>query len=143
MIAMLMPDVTAIIDDPEVGGGQPFKVRRVTTTRTLGRTVTTPRLYDATGNIQPQELSTQTSTSEDLLTESIVIYTTFHLIAGVNDGGPITEPDEILYGGNVYRVTRVSNWSDWGFTIAYATRVHDMQVDTQEEIQPENGEASG
>ena len=134
---MLMPDVLEIIDDPEVGG-HAFQVRRTTTSRTLGRVVNTSVIYDVTGNIQPQDMSAQTSTSEDLMTESIVAYAKFSFSAGFNSGEAFTGPDEILYNGKVYRTTHVSDWSDWGFSIAYATRVHDMaeEVDTQSETQP-------
>ena len=126
---MLLPDVTEIIDDPEIGGGQAFQVVRYTSTRTLGAITKTPKTYNLTGNIQPQDMSTQTSTSEDELNESIVIYAKFAFQAGENNGGTTYYgPDEIHYDGKRYRVTRVNNWSKWGFSIAYATRVMDMEV---------------
>lgn len=126
---MLMPDVTEILDDPEVGGGQPFQVVRYTSTRTLGAVTKTPQTFDLTGNIQPQDMSSQTSTSEDTLNETIVIYAVFAFQTGENDGGTTyTGPDEVLYDGKRYRVTRVNNWSKWGFSIAYATKVMDVEV---------------
>ncbi|MBP5460617.1 MAG: hypothetical protein J6Y20_00620 [Lachnospiraceae bacterium] len=121
---MLLPDVTEILDDPEVGGGQSFQVIRRTVSRGLGTANSTETTYNVTGNIQPQDLSAQTSTSEDTETETIVIYAIFSFQTGENDGnGPYTSADEILYDGKRYRVTRVNNWSKWGFSIAYATRV--------------------
>ena len=123
---MLMPDVTEIINDPEVGGGQPFQVRRVANTRVMGGVTRSVEVIDCTGNIQPQSLQTQSSTAEDLKTESIVIYACFSFSVGSNDGGVTFDgPDEILYDGKTYRVTSVNDWSDWGFSIAYATRVMD------------------
>lgn len=126
---MLMPDITEILDDPEVGGGQPFQVKRYTNTRKLGSVTKKAKTYNVTGNIQPQDLSAQTSTSEDTLNESVVIYARFAFQAGENGGGAtFTGADEILYNGKRYRVTRVNNWSEWGFSIAYATRVMDTEV---------------
>lgn len=125
---MLMPDVTEIIDDPEVGGGQEFTVRRVTNSRTLGRVERKTTLIEVTGNIQPQDKSAQASTLEDTLSESIVIYARFAFTAGENNGGEFIGADEILYDDKVYRVTQVNNWAKWGFSIAYATRVRDAEV---------------
>lgn len=126
---MLMPDVTEILDDPEVGGGEPFQVVRYTITRTLGAITKTPEVFDLTGNIQPQDMASQSSTAEDLLTENIVVYAKFGFQTGSNDGGQTyTSADEILYDSKRYRVTRVSDWHKWGFSIAYATRVMDTEV---------------
>lgn len=121
---MLMPDVTAILDDPEVGGGVSFTVKRTTNRRVQGNVTQTEQTILCTGNIQPQEKSSQSSTVEDLLTESIVIYTTFRLSTGENNGGVnFSGPDEIQWNGLLWRVTRVDDWAEWGFTRAYATRV--------------------
>lgn len=126
---MLMPDVTAILDDQEVGGGQGFQVLRTRTTRTfntqtkkLGETPQVQTL-NATGNIQPQTKNVQPSTAEDLLNEGIVVYSTFIFQTGSTDSTGFTGPDEILYNGIKWRVTQVDNWKEWGFNIAYATRV--------------------
>ena len=125
---MLMPDVTEILDDPEVGGGEPFQVVRHTSTRTLGAITKSAQTYDLTGNIQPQDMASQSSTAEDLLTENIVVYAKFGFQTGSNDGSNVyTSADEILYDGKRYRVTRVNDWHKWGFSIAYATRVMDTQ----------------
>jgi len=122
---MLMPDVTAILDDPEVGGGQPFQVIRNSSVRKRGGYAKTPTTYNATGNIQPQEMGNQTSTSEDLLNESIVVYSTFCFQTGSNTGASIVEADIVVYNNLHWRVTRVDNWAEWGYTRAYATRVRD------------------
>ena len=123
---MLMPDVTEIIDDPEVGGGQSFQVRRVTNTRVMGGVNRSVEVIDCTGNVQPQNLSTQQSTAEDQKTESVVIYSRFAFTVGENAGEvSFAGPDEVLYNGKEYRITSVNDWAEWGFTIAYATRVMD------------------
>ena len=142
---MLMPDVTEIINDPEIGGGQPFQVRRVSNTRVLGGVTRNVETIDLIGNIQPQDMSSQSSTVEDTLNETIVIYANFGFQTGENTGdSPFTGADEILYDGKVYRVTSVNNWSEWGFSIANATRVRDYiaEPDPEPEQGTETGEAT-
>lgn len=130
---MLMPDVTAILYDPEVGAVE-FKVRRVTNKRVLGSVSRTEQLFDVIGNIQPQDKDSQSSTIEDLYTESIVIRAIFDFQIGNNQGEVTFEgTDEVLWDNKVWRVTRVENWSKWGFTTAYATRVMDILPVTQQE----------
>ena len=120
---MLDPDVLEILQDPEVGGGVAFKVHRRTTTRVLGSFETSTETFDVTGSIQPQEKSNQSSTAEDLQTEIIVIRAPFTFQTGSNDGGKTeVQADEVLWRSSVWRVTRVDDWSDWGFTVAYATK---------------------
>ncbi|MBP5726756.1 MAG: hypothetical protein J6Y48_06740 [Clostridia bacterium] len=121
---MNLPDVLEIIDDPELGGGVAFQVKRTVTRRVIGNVEHDTLLINATGNIQPQTKSTQASTLEDPLSESIVIYTTFIFQTGENHGGAsFTARDEVIWNGHTWRLTSVNNWEKWGFTIAYAERV--------------------
>ena len=131
---MLLPDVTTILSDPEVGGGQSFQVKRTSCTRSLGKITKTVSVVDVIGNVQPQDKSSQTSTSEDNLNESIVVYAPFNFCIGEDDGNAYATfngADEIVYNSKLYRVTRVSDWYEWGFSIAYATRVRDMEVSSE------------
>ena len=134
-VPMLMPDVTALLDDPEIGGAVSFQVMRVNTRRSFNAETEQlvenpePEHFDATGNIQPQTKDVQPSTAEDLLDEGIVVYSTFIFQTGSSQGNTFTGPDEILYDGARWRVTRVQNWKDWGFNIAYATRVRDAVLE--------------
>lgn len=140
---MLMPDVTAILYDPEVGGGVGFQVIRYSSVRNRAAYVRTPTTYEAIGNIQPQEMSNQASTTEDLLNESIVIYSTFSFQTGSNDGSSIVEADIVFYNNLYWRVTRVDDWSQWGHSKAYATRMRDKITPepepTEQEQTPEEG----
>ena len=120
---MLNPDVTEILVDPELGGGEPFTVIRTLNVRTGGNVRQTVQEINAIGNIQPENKSIQSSTTEDPLAESIVIYTMFIFQTGSNSYSEFTEPDEILYNGVKYRITSVNNWKEWGFTIGHAERV--------------------
>ena len=125
---MLMPDVTAILYDPEIGGGVNFQVLRTTSVRSRAGYSKSTATYTATGNIQPQEMSNQSSTAEDLLNESIVAYSTFKFQAGASTGTSITEADIIVYDNLKWRVTRVNDWSKWGYTTAYASRIRDIPI---------------
>ena len=120
---MLFPDVTEILDDPEVGGGVAFQVIRTTNTRKINGVTQSKETFQATGNIQPAGKQTQASTPEDLLSEEIVIRSTFVFQTGVNNGNTFLGPDEVIYQGETWRITKVDNWSEWGFTTAYATKV--------------------
>ena len=120
---MLLPDVTEIIIDPELGGGVAFQVIRTQNVRTGGSVTQTKQTLDAIGNIQPENKSIQSSTIEDPMFESIVIYTTFIFQTGSNSYSEFTEPDEVLYNGVTYRITSINNWQEWGFTIAHSERV--------------------
>jgi len=131
---MLMPDVTAILNDPEVGGGVAFQVRRVENERSLGSVIRHETVYDCIGNIQPEELSVLASTTEDQLSESIVIWSTFAFNVGINTGGDsFMGEDEVLWDGKVWRVTRVENWKDWGFTVAHAMCTDEIPEDSDDE----------
>jgi hypothetical protein len=130
---MLMPDVTSILYDPEVGGGQTFTVTRNTSVRKRGGYEKTPTVTTAVGNVQPQEMSNQTSTSEDLLNESIVIYSTFCFQTGSNSGASIVEADVVFWNDLYWRVTNVEDWSKWGYTKANATRIRDLIPAPQQE----------
>ena len=72
---MLDPDVTEILDDPEVGGGVSFLVRRPKETRVKGSVELTYEEIHGTGNIQPAEKSATQGVNEDQLNEQIVIRT--------------------------------------------------------------------
>lgn len=123
---MLNPDVTEILDDPEVGGGVSFLIRRPTQVRAKGTVTLSYEEITATGNIQPQEKSASQNTNEDQLNEQIVIRTTAYLQAGTrNADGSVLGADEIIFADIRWRVTRVDNWIAWGFVTAYATRVRE------------------
>ena len=125
---MLMPDVTAILYDPEVGGGQPFDVIRTNSVRDRGGYKKTATTIHAVGNIQPNEMKNQASTLEDLLSQSIVIYSTFCFQTGSNNGDSIVEADIVIWNDLHWRVTQVEDWSKWGYTRAFATRTMEYQT---------------
>lgn len=122
---MLNPDVTEILDDPELGGGVSFTVRRIKIVRVKASVTKDATEFLATGNIQPVDKSAMQNSDEDKLSEQIVIRTTAILQNGMRNEDGTFEPDEVLYKGSRWRVLRVENWEDWGFVTAYATRVRE------------------
>ena len=60
---------------------------------------------------------------EDRHETVIVIYTDFALSLGTNEGVTYTGPDRIHYGGQVWRVVRVRDWSAFGYYQGYAVLV--------------------
>lgn len=122
---MLNPDVTEILDDPELGGGLAFLIRRPKQVRVKGSVELVTEEIPATGNIQPAEKTATPNANEDQLNERIVIRTTAYIQAGTRDATGVYQADEIIFKGIRWRVTQVENWIDWGFTSAYATRVRE------------------
>lgn len=121
---MLNPDVTELLDDPELGGGIAFTVVRETRKRTLvagqNEQVTRER-FQATGNIQPaQTEDLQLFPEEDRSQRIIVIRTTFTFRLGEDAKSAYQPSDKVIFENAVWKVTRMDHWTDWGFTTAYA-----------------------
>lgn len=119
-----MPDITELLDDPDVGGGQSFQVERTSGIRANGKKVpSTPTLHNATGNIQPaQPKELERLPEEDRKKNVIAIRSTFNFQMGSDDGGKAyTDPDVVIIGGKRYRVLKIDDWSLYGFQCAFAT----------------------
>lgn len=121
---MLNPDVTELLDDPDLGGGVAFTVYRQTRKRTLAagqnEKVSSEKL-DATGNIQPAgEEALNLLPEEDRSERVIVIRSTFIFQLGNDEAHSYTPSDLVIYDDAVWKVTRMDHWTQWGFTTAYA-----------------------
>lgn len=130
---MLNPDVTELLDDPELGGGESFTVIREERRRTLvagaSEQVTMTKLQ-ATGNIQPAgEEALQLIPQEDQSDQMIVIYTKFIFQLGEDGYGEYKPADRVIYDNNLWKVMRVNHWTKWGFTIAYAVKQEGANLD--------------
>jgi len=119
-----MPDVTELLSDPEVGGGQPFQVERTAGVRANGKKVPdAPTIHEAIGNIQPaQPKELERLPEEDRVKAIIAIRSTFVFQSGADSGKTYTDPDVVIIGGNRYRVLKIDDWSAYGFQCAFATR---------------------
>lgn len=129
---MLNPDVTELLDDPELGGGVSFLVIREQRRRTLvagsSEQVTITKIT-ATGNIQPADIEAlQLFPEEDRSDKVIVIYTKFAFQLGADGDSEYMPADIVIYDHMAWKVTRVNHWSKWGFTIAYATHVEGVDL---------------
>lgn len=120
---MLQPDVQFLLDDPDLGGGVPFTVTRITWERVYGHEKEKKReVFRASGNVQPAgSTDLQTMPDEDRRNGVIVIRSTFGFQTGEDRGDTFIGADEVVVQGHVWRITRVEHWDAWGFTTAYAT----------------------
>lgn len=122
---MLNPDVTELLDDPELGGGVAFTVIRETRRRTLaagGSEQVSRNRLAATGNIQPAQMEElQLLAAEEQSERVIVIRSTFSFQIGTDSAAAYMPADLVIYDGAVWKVTRLDHWEPWGFSVAYAS----------------------
>ena len=108
-------------------GYTPFTVKRMTCRRRNGQSVRTERKISTAGCIQPGTPEmVPLLPQEDRREDFIAVYTGFALSTGKNGGGETyTAADRILWQGETYRVCKVKDWSDFGYTQAYAVLQHE------------------
>ena len=113
----LMPDVTELLFDPDLGA-QEFVVTRRTGKWVGGRlTVDTEETLIAIGIIQPPSAEQLAFFPEgERRKGQIVIYTTttLHLTEGTDIA------DDIMWNGEQYKLVNVKRWDDYGYVEAYA-----------------------
>lgn len=117
---MLMPDITALLSDIEVGA-RPFSILRRSGQWSGGRfqMIGSGERIDAVGNIQPAgQEALQFFPEGERREGQIVIYTTATIY--LTEGDAIS--DEVEWRGESYKIIRVDRWHDWGFNIAYAQK---------------------
>ena len=127
----LSPDVTEILDDPDVGGGQPFVSIRTIRRRTL-RSGTDEQIIrtPCTGNVQPNGMQQVNHTDQEGSHDVDIVVRSKHLfeLGRELEDGIYQLDDELEWHGKRYRVTSVDDWSEWGFTTAYAILRKDVNV---------------
>lgn len=125
-----LPDVTFLLDDPDLGGGVAFTVIRQSRILSLVSDVSvTTESIQATGNIQPAQPEDLQQLPEEQRHETvIVIRSTFNFRLASEEDGVQYLPDEVEYNGNRWKVTRVDQWAAWGFTTAWATLRREVTV---------------
>lgn len=120
----LLPDITSLLDDPDVGGGQPFIILRTTIRRRKGRPVD-PETEEipATGSVQPvgddqlEQLPEGDRDKADYIIRSRKPFQN-----GSSSDTETVLPDEILYNGERYKLLKTRNWDRWGMCVAIVTR---------------------
>jgi hypothetical protein len=119
-----MPNVADLLDDPEVGGGQPFVIVRRVAERVKGRSQNpTVEFIDATGTVQPADADTLVQLPEgDRSGEVLKIRTTKRVQTGKDLGSSDLLSDEIQYDGGQYKVLSVKNWGAHGMYVVICNR---------------------
>lgn len=113
----LMPDVSALLFDPDLGA-QEFTIKRRTGKWIGGRmTVDNETIIRAIGVIQPPSAEQLVFFPEgERRKRQIVIYTTTML--HLTDGSDIA--DDVTWNGEQYKLVNVKRWNDYGYVEAYA-----------------------
>lgn len=127
---MLLPNITHLLNDPDVGGGQPFVIVRREAIRRKGREGTkTETRISATGSVQPAgENALEQLPEADRDKEVHIFRTTEPIQMGESTDAGDTFADEIEYNGDLFKVLRDKNWSPWGMYVAFATKIHRKAV---------------
>ena len=116
---MLMPDVTSLLLDPDLGA-QSVTVKRTTGLWQGGRFVPqTTTSFQAVGNLQPATPEQLEFFPEGERREGQMVFytkTTLYL----TEGNEVS--DVLVWRGEEYKIINLNRWQDWGFNIAYAQK---------------------
>ena len=119
-----MMDVAAILRDTELGGTAFTVVRRIWRQKEGESVPLSTARSTATGCVHPGTPETpELLPEEDRRETHIVVYTSYPLSTGVNDGITWQAADEILYDDSCWRVVQVKDWRAQGFVKALAVQV--------------------
>lgn len=143
---MLNPDITMLLDDPDVGGGQDFVIVRVTTQRVKGRDIVLNKeTIPATGSVQAADQDVLEQLPEaDRDNDVKVFRTTKPLQNGSSDESGSVLSDELIYNGDHYKILKTKDWSKWGMYVAYATKVNrPPQTQAADPLQEETNDSGG
>ena len=123
---MQNPDITMLLDDPDVGGGQSFVIRRVTTRRVKGRNqVDGVEIIPATGSVQPADQNALEQLPEADRENEIKVFRTAKTPfqnGSTNNTGSVLS-DVLIYQNDHYKILKTKDWSQWGMYVAYATKI--------------------
>ena len=115
----LMPDITALLVDPELGA-QRFSISRRAGRWHEGRfEPESEEIIEATGNIQPANAEALQFFPEGERRRGAITIRTATLLH-LTDGTDIA--DSVLWRGERYKLIRVDRWDDYGFCVGYASR---------------------
>ena len=127
MSDLMSTDISSALSDPELGF-VPFTVRRLAYCLSRGTTAVTHTDHAATGCVHPgtPEMA-QLLPEEERHRELIAVYTACPLSTGDNPGGAAwTAADRILYGGKVWKLVRLRDWSAFGYCQGLAVLTDEM-----------------
>ena len=122
----LLPDITMLLDDPDIGGNQPFTIIRTSVPRKRGRADVENRTIEkipATGSVQPVGENVLEQLPEgDRERADYIIRTKTPLQNGSSSGSVDLLPDEIEYLDERYKLIKTKEWHQWGMFVAIVTR---------------------
>ena len=133
---MLLPDITDLLYDQEVGGNQPFTIKRTTITYRKGRYAeATPEYIPASGSVQPSGINALEQLPEGDRDKAVYIVRTRTAMqmGSVNDDGSTVLPDEIIYMNDKYKILMVKEWQAWGMYVAFMTRIEPSKAQEEAE----------
>lgn len=120
----LLPDITGLLDDTDVGGGQDFVIIRTTVQRRKGRAAEpTVKRIPATGSVQPVSENQLNQLPEgDREKAEYIIRSITPFQNGSSSGTETVLPDEVEYNGDRYKLLKTKEWGRWGMYVAIVTR---------------------
>lgn len=120
------PDITMLLDDPDIGGGQSFVIRRVATGRVKGRDqVIRVEIIPATGSVQPADQNALQQLPEADRENEVKVFRTSKqpFQNGSSDSTGSILSDTLIYQGDHYKILKTKDWSQWGMYVAFATKI--------------------
>lgn len=122
----LLPDITGLLDDSDVGGGQQFTIIRTTVPRKNGRADVahaTQERIPATGSVQPSGVDALEQLPEgDRENAEFIVRTTTPIQNGSSSGSAEILQDEVEYLGVRYKLLKTKEWQQWGMYVGFFLR---------------------
>ena len=140
---MLLPDITTLLYDPDVGGGQPFTIKRTTISYRKGRyEESAPEYIQAAGSVQPSGVNPLSQQPEADRDDAVYIVRTRTALqmGSQNADGTTVLSDEIIYNGEHYKILSVKEWQARGMYVTFMTRIEPSKA--QEEEADEDDDSS-
>lgn len=132
---MQLPDITTLLYDPEVGGGQPFTIKRTTISYKKGRyKKSSVETISAAGSVQPSGVNPLSQQPEADRDDAVYIVRTCTALqmGSQNKDGTTVLSDEIIYNGDRYKILSVKEWQAWGMYVAFMTRIEPSEAQEEE-----------
>ena len=132
---MQLPDITTLLYDPEVGGNQPFTIKRTTISYRKGRyQESVPEYIEAAGSVQPSGVNPLSQQPEADRDDAVYIVRTRTAMqmGSQNKDGTTVLADEIIYQGERYKILSVKEWQAWGMYVAFMTRIEPSEAQEEE-----------
>ena len=122
----LLPNITGLLDDADVGGGQQFTIIRTRVPRRNGRArpeLATQERILATGSVQPSGVNMLEQLPEgDKDNAEYIVRTTTPIQNGSSSDLEEILQDEVEYLGQRYKLLKTKEWQQWGMYVGFFLR---------------------